>query len=96
MKRCTLTLYWIRAALAAAALVALLAACSGCAGLAFSSGEQDLLDRSAAEARSMDRSWAARSPAEQADFARQNALRWQYFADLVHGRRPADLEEVAP
>jgi len=76
------------AALAALALAAL-AAGSGCAQLAFSSDEQTLLDQAAAEARYMDAHWASRSAADRADFVRQNALRWQYFADLVHGRRPA-------
>lgn len=93
MNRWQQTVRRTRAAAATVILIGLLLACTGCAGLGLSSGEQDLLDRSTAEARFMDRSWAARSPAEQADFVHQNALRWQYFADLAHGRQPAASEE---
>ena len=89
----------VRRAAGAILVAGLLAGASGCAGLALSGGEQELLDQSTAEARFMDRTWAARPAAEQADFVHQNALRWQAFADLVHGRRPATVAaggEVRP
>jgi hypothetical protein len=72
-----------------AVVVWVLATCAGCAGVGLSDGELDLLDASTADARFMDRTWPARSEAERLEFVHENALRWQYFGDLAHGRRPS-------
>ena len=72
-----------------AVIVWVLATCAGCAGVGLSGGELDLLDAATADARFMDRTWSARSEAERAEFVHENALRWQYFGDLAHGRRPS-------
>jgi len=81
-----------RVAMAAAAAV-LAAALAGCAGLGLSAEEAQLLDAASADAAFVDARWEALAEAERREFVRENALRWRWFGDLAHGRRPA-AEEV--
>jgi len=78
--------------------IALLGACllAGCAGVGLSGREVELLEASTADARFMSRTWSYRSAAERRGFARENARRWTYFNDLVHGRRPAPDDGAEP
>lgn len=73
-----------------AALVALLpVACGGCVGTGLTGGEVELIDASAADARFVDRNWSQFDEAERRAFIGENALRWSYFSNLVHGTPPA-------
>jgi len=94
MRRCRHGTIGAARLLVLAALAAgLLGPCAGCAGLGFRAGELELLESSAADARFMDRTWTVRSEAERREFVGENALRWQYFNDLVHGRRPVEAAD---
>jgi len=75
-------------------VMVLLATLAGCAGVGLSSEELTLLDAATADARFVSRTWSARSEVERREFVRHNALRWQYFGDLAHGRRPAPLSTL--
>lgn len=77
----------MRVCMAAVVLVAVLV-CGGCAGAGLTGAEVELIDGSAADARFVARHWGSLSADEQGEFVRENALRWGYFSDLVHGRRP--------
>ncbi|MBN2583392.1 MAG: hypothetical protein JXL80_10005 [Planctomycetes bacterium] len=77
-----------RCARALAVLLAMVPAVSGCAGLCLSDDEMQLLEASTADARFVGRVWAGLSADEQKEFVDQNALRWEYFNDLAHGRCP--------
>ena len=72
----------------AAVVVCVVLTCGGCIGVGLSGDELSLLDAATADARLMDRTWSVRTESERADFARQNALWWQYFSDLARGRQP--------
>ena len=83
----------MRLLILATVVAGLLGPCTGCAGLGFRAGEMELLESSAADARFMDRTWAERSETERREFVGENALRWRYFNDLVHGRQPVCTAE---
>jgi len=74
---------------ALAAAVALAVACGGCAGLGMTGEQVELLDAATADARFVDRSWAALTESERREFVGENALRWEHFSAMAHGRRPA-------
>lgn len=76
------------AALALAAIVAALASLGGCVGTGLTGTEVELIDASAADARFVDRNWSQLDEAERRTFIGENALRWSYFSNLVHGTPP--------
>jgi hypothetical protein len=80
----------VRWVAALAAGWALTAACAGCAGLGMTGEQVELLDAAAADARFVDRSWAALTESERREFVGENAWRWEYFSAMAHGRRPAE------
>ena len=83
----------LRAALAATVLAAMFLCAGGCAGLSMTSEELRLLESATADARFVDRSWDDLGEAERREFVRENALRWQAFDALAHGRPGTATDE---